>query len=170
MTSERNVPDDITVSSQVFDIAWHPLADYIAVGQVNGDVDIYHVNSNVNGDGNGEDNSHVLEIRKHKVSCRGLLFSDDGQALYSISSDKSIYAVDASGQKLFHTKKAHDDAINKIISLKESHIFATGDDSGVVKVWDARAGMKEMMSWKLHEVKSWQLDTRNRNDSKVLYI
>jgi len=33
---------------------------------------------------------------------------------------------------------AHDEAINSIIHIEDSHIIATGDDDGIVKVWDLR--------------------------------
>jgi WD repeat-containing protein 55 len=142
--TEGFIPEEIVCETQIFDICFHPLASYLAVGQVSGAIDVFLIGE--------EANAHVLSINKHKKSCRGLLFSEDGQTLYSISSDKSILAVDASGQKKWHQKKAHSDAVNKIVSLREPNVFATGDDSGVVKVWDARASLAEVMTWSLHEV------------------
>lgn len=139
------IPDEIVCETQIFDICFHPLASYLAVGQVSGAVDVFLISE--------DSNAHVLSIHKHKKSCRGLMFSEDGQTLYSISSDKSILAVDASGTKKFHHKKAHDDAINKIVSLGEDNVFATGDDSGVVKVWDVRTSVAEVKRWSLHEVR-----------------
>lgn len=35
-------------------------------------------------------------------------------------------------------KKAHDEAINVISHVEDSHIVATGDDDGIIKVWDLR--------------------------------
>jgi WD40 repeat protein len=37
---------------------------------------------------------------------------------------------------------AHSEAINAIMHLEDSHIVATGDDNGVVKVWDLRQAHK----------------------------
>lgn len=145
MLEDFFVPEDITCDEQVFDIAFHPIGNYIAVGQVSGKIEVHQYEEN--------GNRLMVENHKHKASCRGLLFSEDGSRLYSISSDKSILAIDSSGQQLFRYKKAHKDAINKIVSLNESHVFATGDDSGVVKVWDARMSENaaEVMQWNLHK-------------------
>ena len=118
---EVPTPEELTCDDQVFDIAFHPsVRDVIAVGQVNGVIDIFKIGL--------EGNVLGFKNHNHKKSCRGLLFSDDGESLYSISSDKSILCIDPNGQKRFRYKKAHDDAINKIVSLNESHLFATGDD------------------------------------------
>jgi WD40 repeat protein len=38
--------------------------------------------------------------------------------------------------------EAHDEAINAIIHIEDSHIIATGDDDGVVKIWDLRQANK----------------------------
>jgi len=35
-------------------------------------------------------------------------------------------------------KGAHKEAVNKIIHIEDSHIIATGDDDGCVKIWDLR--------------------------------
>ena len=34
--------------------------------------------------------------------------------------------------------KAHDESINKIAHIENDHVIATGDDDGVVKLWDLR--------------------------------
>ena len=34
--------------------------------------------------------------------------------------------------------KIHKSAINKVLHIENSHVIATGDDDGVVKVWDLR--------------------------------
>ena len=37
-----------------------------------------------------------------------------------------------------HIPKIHKSAINKVLHIENSHVIATGDDDGVVKVWDLR--------------------------------
>ena len=51
---------------------------------------------------------------------------------------------------------SHYEAINSIMHLEDDHIVATGDDDGVVKVWDLRlanqAGKKAcVIEFKEHE-------------------
>ena len=40
--------------------------------------------------------------------------------------------------------------MNKIVNVSEN-LIATGDDDGVVKLWDARVGGAEVKSWDWHE-------------------
>lgn len=50
--------------------------------------------------------------------------------------------------------KAHKGAINTVLHLENSHVIATGDDDGVVKVWDLRlatSGKACVMELKDHE-------------------
>ena len=45
---------------------------------------------------------------------------------------------------------AHDFAVNKILNVSDN-LIATGDDGGVVKLWDPRVGSTEVKSWDWHE-------------------
>jgi WD40 repeat protein len=52
-------------------------------------------------------------------------------------------------------KDAHNEAINKIIHIENDHIVATGDDDGLIKIWDLRLATDAkkacVMSLKEHE-------------------
>jgi len=53
-----------------------------------------------------------------------------------------------------HIPKAHKVAVNRVLHLENSHVIATGDDDGVVKVWDLRlatSGKACVMELKDHE-------------------
>lgn len=145
-------PNDITCNEQIFDIDFHPKINCIAVGMIDGSVSLYKYGIN---DG---DNNLMMSSKLHSKSCRGLVFSEDGDNLYTISSDRAIIGVDGTGTKTMHIDDAHDDPINKCIVMSgfgrtESTMIATGDDSGCVKIWDTRVSSKAnaAMSWKLHE-------------------
>ena len=74
----------------------------------------------------------------HDDSIRNVAFSKDGNIVYSTSSDRSIALVDMTKfepKKIFN--EAHECAISAICPINVN-LFATGDDSGVVKLWDAR--------------------------------
>lgn len=45
---------------------------------------------------------------------------------------------------------AHKEAVNKIISVSDN-LIATGDDGGVVKLWDIRVGGSEVKNWDWHD-------------------
>lgn len=136
------VPDEITCDDQVFDIDFHSRANVVAVGLIDGSVDIWSYGL--------EENRLLFKNTFHESSCRGVAFSSDGEVLYSISSDMSLQAVDGNGQQRACYKNAHDTPINKIINIADN-ILATGDDSGVVKLWDVRTPNGEVANWHQHE-------------------
>jgi WD40 repeat protein len=77
----------------------------------------------------------------------------DGSILYAVSADRSINVI-SGGRIEGHMPKAHKGAINKVLHLENSHVIATGDDDGVVKVWDLRlatSGKACVMELKDHE-------------------
>ena len=138
---------------QIFDLAFHPLVDALAVGLIDGSVEIYKYEAG----NSGAESKRMLKCTDHEGSCRGVLFTDDGERLYTISSDRSIHAVDGSGRTVFNIPDAHDDALNRMISVSNGgFLLATGDDAGCVKLWDTRISpsanaSNEVMSWTLHE-------------------
>ena len=86
------VPDDIECECQLFDLDFHPSTKLIAAGLIDGEVDIYQYGIN------GGDNKLLAKAHHHRSSCRGVLFSEDGGHLYSISSDKSLVMLDSIGK------------------------------------------------------------------------
>ncbi|CAM9189397.1 unnamed protein product [Ectocarpus fasciculatus] len=125
-------PEEISCGEQVFDISFHPTMDFLAVGLINGHSNIYKYSSSP-----GVPSSLVLNMNNHLSSCRGVEFDHSGQGLYTISSDRSIVALNGEGVIVSKRNDAHDNPINKIICMAENS-FATGDDAGVVKIWDNR--------------------------------
>ena len=57
--------------------------------------------------------------------------------LYCASADRTISVV-SSGKLEGQLTNAHDEAINKILHLENNYLIGTGDDNGVVKIWDLR--------------------------------
>lgn len=53
------------------------------------------------------------------------------------AKDKRLGFVDGSGTVVHVQKKAHEDSISKVHFINNSHV-ASGDDSGIVKIWDVR--------------------------------
>jgi WD40 repeat protein len=81
-----------------------------------------------------------VHLQAHGSSCRAVRFSGDGRLLYTASTDRSLLAVDAaSGKAQARKSDAHGDAINRLATLSETGL-ASGDDEGVVKLWDSRQG------------------------------
>ena len=138
-----HVPDEILCGEQVFDMCFHPHLNILGTALIDGRVQ-FHKYGNA-----GEDSEKVMELSYHSSSCRGITFSDDGQNLFSISSDRSWAQLDSSGQVVKHYDNSHKSSINKL-HLIQNQTLVTGDDAGVVKLWDIR--MKtEINSYHLHE-------------------
>jgi WD40 repeat protein len=73
----------------------------------------------------------------HTESVRSIDYSPDGSILYVASADKSISVI-SRGRLEGHLVGAHEEAVNHIMHIENSHIIATGDDDGAVKIWDLR--------------------------------
>jgi len=142
--SSSAAPADIICEEQIFGMSFHPQFDIVATGHVDGSVEVW----NYSAASTGIENKrvlHLIDVFEDGCSCRGVVFQEDGQILHTISSDKSYQGFDVSGKSVFKIDNAHDDKLNKIIALEGMPgVYATGDDSGVVKIWDARAGTSTM--------------------------
>ena len=73
----------------------------------------------------------------HKESVRGIDFSPDGNMIYTASADKSI-AVITNGNMAGQIEDAHPEAIHSLIHLDGGNLLATGDDDGLIRIWDLR--------------------------------
>ena len=66
-----------------------------------------------------------------------MLFSQDGNYLYTAGSDKSIGVI-TGGKLQENFKDAHEEAISCLQYLDENFVIASGDDNGEIKIWDFR--------------------------------
>ncbi|KAM5170822.1 WD repeat-containing protein 55 [Mantella aurantiaca] len=140
----KETPEDITFEAAVNTIAFHPTRDILAAGDIDGDVFVYSYSCEEDG------NKELWSSGHHLKSCRDSAFSTDGQQLFTVSKDKSIHILNVEEGKLVNRiTKAHDSALNSLLLIDEN-IFATGDESGMLKVWDLRRGTT-FMEMKNHE-------------------
>jgi hypothetical protein len=138
---------DVSCGDQVFALDFHPIGEYVATGIIDGSVEIWQY-------GVGEGACvKLLRVKNHTTSCRGVKFNSTGDILYTVSSDKSIRAIDGSGVEICVRPNAHTAAINRLEVILDN-VLVTGDDSGAVKIWDTRilgADMQPAMEWRMHE-------------------
>ncbi|EFN68154.1 WD repeat-containing protein 55 [Camponotus floridanus] len=126
----RNHPPSIILEDMVTDICFHPTADTIGVASITGDIFMYKYNN--------EETTLVSTIELHLKACRDIEFSEDGQILFSAGKDLCIAITDMETEKLTRLyEKAHEQPIYTMTVISE-HVFVTGDDDGVVKLWDLR--------------------------------
>ncbi|XP_072449830.1 WD repeat-containing protein 55 isoform X2 [Chiloscyllium punctatum] len=140
----RETPEDVTFDATVNTIAFHPTRDVIAAGDVDGDVYVISYSCEESG------NEELWSSGHHMKSCRQLEFTQNGQELFTVSKDKSIHILNVERGKLVtRIPKAHSAAINSL-KLIDENLFATGDDNGLLKVWDLRKGTS-LMEMKNHD-------------------
>lgn len=85
-----------------------------------------------------EETELVSSIELHLKACRDIEFDHDGKILFSTAKDLSIMMTDVETEKLVRLyENAHEQPVYTMSILGE-HTFATGDDDGVVKLWDIR--------------------------------
>jgi len=111
------------------DIKFSPTCNILTVAQITGEVRIYAYSETKM--------DLVLKFKNHKDSVRSLEFNPQGNILYCASKDQS-FSVISNGRVEGVVKDAHEEPINKIIHIENDHIVATGDDNGLIKIWDLR--------------------------------
>ncbi|CAL1536605.1 unnamed protein product [Lymnaea stagnalis] len=127
----NDCPKDLQFDDLVTTIQCHPIENIIACGNIGGDIFLHSFS-------NTEDNKELHKFIHHKKACRVLRFSEDGRRLFSVSKDRSLYCVDVETGKLKKKiKKAHESPIYSMVLTGDTFV-ATGDDEGVLKVWDMR--------------------------------
>ncbi|KAJ3155812.1 WD domain repeat-containing protein 55 [Geranomyces variabilis] len=132
---QAGAPGPISYESQVFSLAFHPEADVVAAGTIEGFVHWYLWRHQYAVDAAPV---KLWSSKLHKGSCRALDFASDGSALYSGSKDRTLQVVNVETGKVTAKKpKAHAEPINTLLTLSDA-LIATGDDGGCVKVWDLR--------------------------------
>lgn len=126
----RNHPPSIMLEDMITDICFHPKVDTVGVASITGDVFLYTYNN--------EETNLVSTIESHLKACRDIEFSEDGLLLFSAGKDLCIAITDVETKKLTRFyEEAHEQPIYTMTIINE-HTFATGDDDGVVKLWDLR--------------------------------
>jgi len=122
-------PDDIVLEELSFDLAFSPTNDLVAVGNIDGLIDCYKYSD--------DENENVFSLQAHTKAVRAVNFSEDGNVLFSASSDKAISVIDAKTNQIIRKQpNAHSSAIYSM-SIKQQFV-ATGDDDGIIKIWDMR--------------------------------
>lgn len=122
---------DIPVGSQIFDLAFHPTHSTVYTGLLNGKVKAFRY------DEQGQHEESFV-LRPSKRSCRCLDTSEDGSRLWATGKAKAIFTIDTATGMVSETRKnAHDSPVNRIKRLMPQ-MLGTGDDDGVIKLWDPR--------------------------------
>jgi len=78
-----------------------------------------------------------MVFNHHTDSVRSIVFSPDGNMIYTGSKDKSISVI-TNGSVQVKLDEAHPAPVHCITHIENGNIIASGDDDGLIKVWDLR--------------------------------
>ncbi|KAK0460729.1 WD40-repeat-containing domain protein [Desarmillaria tabescens] len=122
---------DVSVGSQVFDIVFHPTHCTAYTALLSG-----HVKA-ISYDHQGR-SKESFSVSVSQRSCRGISIDGDGSSIYVVGKGKALHTIDTATGKHVQTRaKAHEAPINRVRHLT-SWLLSTGDDDGVIKLWDPR--------------------------------
>lgn len=122
-------PPDIFLEDHIMDLKFSPNANVLALGQVTGAVRVYSYND--------KETKEQMTFSFHEDSCRAIEFSNDGNMIFTGSKDQS-FAVITDGKLAGRIMSAHPVPIHSILHLQDNNILATGDDDGLIRIWDLR--------------------------------
>ena len=134
--------DAITCRSQPLGLSFHPTREVLACGLVDGSVELHNYSART---------KHT-QLTLHGAASRSTCFVNDGSQLVSAGSDGKISFLDSERLDIIWEKKeAHASAINRSFFVAgRSNLLASGDDDGVIKLWDIRTESPVFTFDKLH--------------------
>jgi WD40 repeat protein len=129
------------------DLKFSPTSNVLALSQVTGAVRIYSYND--------QETKEQMVFNYHTDSVRAVEFSNDGNVIYTGSKDQSL-AVITNGQMAGRIMDAHDAPISTVHHMDSGNVIASGDDDGMIRIWDLRQAQKSkkhaiVMEFKEHE-------------------
>lgn len=123
-------PPDINIDDYVVDLTFHPDNDILVAGTISGDALVYKYSV--------DENVLVNTLELHVKAIRDIEFDYDGRILFSASKDRSVLLTDLETGKFQRCyEHSHEVPLSKI-NVFDRNMFASGDDDGVVKMWDIR--------------------------------
>ncbi|KAG7531466.1 hypothetical protein FFLO_04326 [Filobasidium floriforme] len=123
---------DFKLENQPFDLAFHPTEPLVYTSLLTGEVKAFRY------DDNSGDIFQGWTVRPSKKCCRSLVVQQDGSKIWAVGKAGGIHCIDSlRGTVVEDRLEAHSAPINRITNLFEN-MFATGDDDGVIKLWDHR--------------------------------
>jgi WD40 repeat protein len=126
----RNCPPDIKTTHMITDLSFHPEADLVVVGTIDGDLSIFSYSNEIN--------ELKKKLKISKKNLRGVEFDESGSSLLTISKDKTFRILDTETWTV-KTKylKCHDSPLYSVACI-DPNTAVTGDEDGFVKMWDTR--------------------------------
>ncbi|KAJ9091875.1 hypothetical protein QFC21_007073 [Naganishia friedmannii] len=120
---------DIKLDNQPFDLAFHPSEPFVYTSLLTGEIKAFKYADDTNAS-TGEPSHEPEEVwsaRPTKKCMRSLMVQSDGTRVWGC----------ATGKLVEERPEAHGSAVNRIANCF-GNLLATGDDDGLIKLWDQR--------------------------------
>lgn len=122
----------------LFAIAFHPTESYYIVGTASGIVAAHKYDpSALISRGVVEEPVSSWNTKRHKSSCRGLVFDYTGKYVYSIGSDNVIKKAKSESGKVVAKDKESLKSVPTTVTVNETFV-ATGDESSALTIFDCK--------------------------------
>jgi WD40 repeat protein len=114
----------------IFTIAFSPNAQLLAIGDVNGEIYLWHVT----------DSQPFLTCRGHTSQIRAVVWSPQGQLLASSSSDCTIRLWDVQTGQVVKILKGHDQQVSAVAWSPQGRLLASSSSDRTIRLWDVQTG------------------------------
>ena len=88
-----------------------------------------------------QETKEQMSFNYHTDSVRAVEYSPDGNMIYTGSKDMSM-AVITNGVMAGRILEAHPAPIFTVLHVENGNILASGDDDGMIRIWDLRQASK----------------------------
>ncbi|WWD06227.1 WD repeat-containing protein JIP5 [Kwoniella europaea PYCC6329] len=123
---------DIKLRNQPFDLAFHPNESVIFSSLLTGEVKAWRYDDE---DGS---TSSSWSVRPSKRTARALVVEESGKHIWMGGKSGTLFQLTTEmGTIVREQEKAHDVPINRVFCVNEN-LIASGDDDGIIKLWDPR--------------------------------
>lgn len=147
----------IQFSTPAMDCAFHPSQLALTVGTADGAVESYTLKKQEKGVETAEgeefvraDEGWVVKDLFPDESCRCVCYTQSGALVLTGSSGGDIIGLDSqTGDESFDHASAHDGELSHVFAISEN-VVATGDENGVVRLWDPRQAFKAIGEYTDH--------------------
>merc|ERR1712227_663073 len=130
---DLTAPKPIKLKTPVWDAKFHPTEKLVVAGDLNGIIRAWSFD-----DDDSSAPELQLEGEAHSDSVRGVSLSPSGDRLFTIGTDKQLLISDVkTGKPFLSLQDAFEDSPYCISSTNEN-VIATGDEGGVVRLFDIR--------------------------------
>ncbi|KAK8844682.1 hypothetical protein IAR55_006531 [Kwoniella newhampshirensis] len=123
---------DIKLRNQPFDLSFHPTESVLYASLLTGEIKAWRYD-----DRSGE-TSTSWSVRPSKRTARAVVVEEAGENVWVGGKSGALFQLNAStGAVVQERDEAHDVPINRVFCVN-ANLVATGDDDGVIKLWDPR--------------------------------